>query len=425
LALPAKLGRERTDRLRAPQPETEAASAASGDQRGRVARLGRRAAYRVLGPKGVARLRAYVHRPWALQEALHRSEESLRRVGELEQQLASMQRRFVDLELATATIHATTVNLELLKGEIRSVVKSLDDLGMAIAPATGLAGAAARLSELRERVNDLDRRLRHLVSAPSAPQDRMPAAARDGDADGGGGAAPGAAPGSALFDYVGFERRFRGDPEVIGAELAARYLDLLVPNPPVVDIGCGRAELVELLTARGVEAIGVDTDPSMVAEARERDLDVRLVDGIAYLRGAEPGSIGAIVATHVVEHLEFADLVQLLELAVSRLKPGGVLVAETPNPSSLIVLGNSFILDPTHLRPLHPSLLSFLCEGAGFRDVRLRFYAPASDYHLPPVDDPDAPPWADRVNEAFAKLNSVLFGPQEYAVIATTPPAGG
>jgi SAM-dependent methyltransferase len=178
-----------------------------------------------------------------------------------------------------------------------------------------------------------------------------------------------------------------------------------------------------MLTRRGVEAIGVDTDPSMVAEARDRGLDVRQVDGSSFLRGREPGSLGAIIATHLVEHLEFADLVELLELAATRLRPGGLFIAETPNPTSLVVLGNSFILDPTHLRPLHPSLLTFLCEGAGFRDVRLRFHAPATDYQLPMIDDPDAPPWAKRVNDAFAKLNAVLFGPQEYALIATAAPA--
>jgi hypothetical protein len=58
--------------------------------------------------------------------------------------------------------------------------------------------------------------------------------------------------------------------------------------------------------------------------------------------------------------------------------------------------------------------------------VRLRFYSPASDYHLPLIDDADAPAWAGQVNEAFAKLNSVLFGPQEYAVVATAaPPVDG
>ena len=108
-------------------------------------------------------------------------------------------------------------------------------------------------------------------------------------------------------------------------------------------------------------------------DATLRALDAPLVDGNAFLRDSRPGSIGAIIATHLVEHLELDDLVEFLDLAASRLRPGGVLIAETPNPAALIVLGNSYILDPTHVRPLHPSLLSFLCEGAGFRDVRLSF----------------------------------------------------
>lgn len=426
LALPGELSRDKTDRLRPSQPDqapeeevapepapVAVAPAPVAGPRRRAVRLAKRAARQLLGERGVDKLRGYLR----VDEALRVGSESLRRTAELEQQVASMQRYALGAELVQAEAHAASINLELLKGEVRSVIQTLDDLGMAIAPAAGLAGAGERLSELRERVNGLDRRLRTLQAqattpAPAAPAPAPPAAA---------GSVP-AAPSSALFDYVGFERRFRGDPEAVAAALAERYLDLLVANPPVVDIGCGRAELVEMLAKRGVEAIGVDTDPSMVAEARDRGLDVRQVDGNSFLRSREPGSLGAIIATHLVEHLEFADLVELLELAATRLRPGGVLIAETPNPTSLVVLGNSFILDPTHLRPLHPSLLTFLCEGAGFRDVRLRFHAPASDYHLPMIDEPDAPPWTKRINEAFARLNQVLFGPQEYALIATAAP---
>ena len=428
LALPGELSRDKTDRLRPPQPDqvpeeevapepapvAVSAPAPVAGPRRRAVRLAKQAVRQLLGERGVDKLRGYLR----VDEALRMGSESLRRTAELEQQVASMQRYALGAELVQAEAHAASINLELLKGEVRSVIQTLDDLGMAIAPAAGLAGAGERLSELRERVNGLDRRLRTLQAqattpAPAAPAPAPPAAAGSVQA----------APSSALFDYVGFERRFRGDPEAVAAALAERYLDLLVANPPVVDIGCGRAELVEMLAKRGVEAIGVDTDPSMVAEARDRGLDVRQVDGNSFLRSREPGSLGAIIATHLVEHLEFADLVELLELAATRLRPGGVFIAETPNPTSLVVLGNSFILDPTHLRPLHPSLLTFLCEGAGFRDVRLRFHAPASDYHLPMIDEPDAPPWTKRINEAFAKLNQVLFGPQEYALIATAAPA--
>jgi SAM-dependent methyltransferase len=428
LALPGELSRDKTDRLRPPQPDqvpeeevapepapvAVAAPAPVAGPRRRALRLAKRAARQLLGERGVDKLRGYLR----VDEALRMGGESLRRTAELEQQVASMQRYALGAELVQAEAHAASINLELLKGEVRSVIQTLDDLGMAIAPAAGLAGAGERLSELRERVNGLDRRLRTLQAQATTPASAAPAPAPPAAAG-----SVQAAPSSALFDYVGFERRFRGDPEAVAAALAERYLDLLVANPPVVDIGCGRAELVEMLAKRGVEAVGVDTDPSMVAEARDRGLDVRQVDGNSFLRSREPGSLGAIIATHLVEHLEFADLVELLELAATRLRPGGVFIAETPNPTSLVVLGNSFILDPTHLRPLHPSLLTFLCEGAGFRDVRLRFHAPASDYHLPMIDEPDAPPWTKRINEAFAKLNQVLFGPQEYALIATAAPA--
>ena len=438
MALPAELSPEKTERLRVPEAEAAseplveeagplASPAAAAPGRGPVYRLSRRMAHTLLGPRFSARVRQQLLQPReTAAEALRRGEASLRRIEQLEEQVASLQRRSLDVELVGVEVHAATINLELLKGEVNAVERALEDLGMAIAPATGLAGAGVRLSELRERVNGLDRRLRAAISATlSQPSQPSQPAQGEGSPAAGRTEAPASAPESALFDYVAFERRFRGDPEAITAQMSERYLDLLADNAPVIDVGCGRGELVELLGRRGVEAIGVDTDPSMVAEARDRGLDVRLVDGGSFLRGLEPGSVGSIIATHVVEHIDLDALVELLELAATRLRPGGVLIAETPNPASLIVLGNSYILDPTHVRPLHPSLLAFLCEGAGFRDVRLRFYSPASGYHLPMITDPQAPPWAKQINEAFGKLNEVLFGPQEYAVIAKAAPALG
>ena len=166
----------------------------------------------------------------------------------------------------------------------------------------------------------------------------------------------------------------------------------------------------------------MDPDAGMAGEAQSHGLPVHLADGIDWLRAVPEQSLGAIISVHVVEHLPLATLVELLELAATRLRPGGIFVAETPNPASLIVLGNSYILDPTHVWPLHPSLLTFLCERAGFRDVRLAFHAPAEDYQLPPIDaGPDGPAWVQDLNARLAQLNEVLFGPQEYAAIATTP----
>jgi SAM-dependent methyltransferase len=282
---------------------------------------------------------------------------------------------------------------------------------MAFAPATGLAGAGARFAELREAVYGLEHQLRNLSLAPSPAAVSGEPAAR----------AESPSTTSTLFNYVGFERRFRGDPDVIVATLQERYGDLLADHQPVVDIGCGRAELLAALAERGVSVIGVEPDPAMVAEGRSRGVTVHQALADEWLSDQPDGSLGSVITTHVVEHLELDDLIRMIELSVRKLRPGGVFIAETPNPASLIVLGNSYILDPTHVRPLHPSLLAFLCETAGFRDVRLHFYAPAESYHLQPVTAPDSPEWVNQVNDAFANLNEVLFGPQEYAVIATTP----
>lgn len=342
-------------------------------------------------------------------------------------------------------VEVNRLNLELLKGEVRAGEQTVRELGMAFAPGTGIEGAGARFAELREAVNSLERRLRNLSigAGPSAtPSMGEPtsggsaAATPAGDvAEGFTGAAAEAgtgtgtgerrhdAPTSALFNYVGFERRFRGDPDKILSDLAERYSDLLGEHQPVIDIGCGRGELLEMLAARGLRVIGIEPDPGMVAEGRARGITVHEAYAADWLREQPDRSLGSIFTAHVVEHLELDALIEMLELAERKLKPGGVFIAETPNPASLIVLGNSYILDPTHVLPLHPSLLSFLFESAGFRDIRLKFYAPASDYHLPHVVSEGDPALADQVNTAFDRLNGVLFGPQEYAVIAATPAA--
>jgi len=314
---------------------------------------------------------------------------------------------------AAARVDALEVNAELMKGELAAFRQSLEGFGQAIAPAAGLAGVPARYAELREQVNALDRRVRAAgAGAPSTPPE--PAIET--------GPAPAEPTGG--FDYVGFERRFRGDSDTVLATLADRYVPLLQDHQPVLDFGCGRGELVQVLNERGIEASGVDPDAGMVAEAHGHGRSVHLGDGLAYLRDRPANDLGAVISVHVVEHLPLPVLVELLELAAARLAPGGVFIAETPNPMSLIVLGNSYILDPTHVWPLHPSLLTFLAERAGFRDISLQFYAPAESYRLAAIDaGPDAPEWVAGLNESIERLNDVLFGPQEYALIARTPPA--
>ncbi len=335
----------------------------------------------------------------------------LTRVNHLDEQVQNLSvdvRSVADDVISVEAAAATAQNLELLKAEFRGLRETVEALGWAIAPAAGLEGAEVRMTELRERVNAMDRRVRSLGNQPASNEEAESPVP--------------VPPGGSGFDYIGFEQRFRGSAETATAAFAERYLPLLNGRAPVLDIGCGRGELVEVLVGAGIESAGVDLDGDMVADAVGRGLHAVHADGATHLRSLPEASLGAVTAIHVVEHLPIEVLVELLELTVSRLKPGGVFIAETPNPASLIVLGNSYVMDPSHVWPIHPSLFVFLCERAGFRDIELRHYSPATDYHLPLiVEDASTPAWASTINEAFAKLNHVLFGPQEYAIIARVP----
>ena len=315
---------------------------------------------------------------------------------------------FASADDALHEIRVHGVQLELLKAQLMAFERTIDDLGRAIAPDAGIAAAPHRFAELRDQIQRLDRAVRSRPTEPVAPRAVGAPGATSSVED------------EVDFDYVGFERRFRGDPAEVAMTLAERYVELLAEHAPVVDVGCGAGGLLAALREAGVESRGVDLDAGMVSEAQASGLDVVQGDALSYLGSLPDSSVGAITAIHVVEHLVFADLLRFLDLAAAKLQPGGVLVCETPNPTALIVLGHSYILDPTHKWPLHPSLVTFLCERAGFADVEVRFHSPADFFAVPLLDETaDAPAQVATINEALHRLNSVLFGPQEYAIVAT------
>lgn len=216
-----------------------------------------------------------------------------------------------------------------------------------------------------------------------------------------------------------FTDAFRGDPDA----LDARYADLAdliaARGGPVLDLGCGAGDLLRLLAARGVEACGVDSDAESVALARSHGLAVDQGDALEVLSAQAAGSLGGLVLIQVVEHLPAQRLVELIALAADKLRPGGLLVAETLNPASLYVYGHALYLDPTHTTPIHPLYLSFLCQEAGFAAVDVQYRSvPPDQEKLPAVTGADAELVAG-VNGTITRLNELLFGAQDYAVLAT------
>ncbi len=263
------------------------------------------------------------------------------------------------------------------------------------------ADAAAAAGERAERL------LREL-------EERLTRVERRGGASGGAAPAPvtvAAQPAAAsLPDYFAFESRMRGSVEAV-RERQRAYVDDFREASPVLDIGCGRGELLSLLRDAGVEARGIDADADMVAYARGEELDVEQADLVDYLERVEDASLGGIFMGQVVEHLPPAVLVRSLELAAAKLRPGGVLVAETINPLSPLALRHYFA-DLTHAQPLVPETLQLLARQSGFAETELRFLNEPADR----LTEPDDPVIAANVR----RLNELLFAPLDYALVART-----
>jgi 2-polyprenyl-3-methyl-5-hydroxy-6-metoxy-1,4-benzoquinol methylase len=211
--------------------------------------------------------------------------------------------------------------------------------------------------------------------------------------------------------YVSFEDQFRGNREDIKERLQV-YLPILqkaqlgTDEMPVLDVGCGRGEWLELLKEHSLRAQGVDVNRVLVGECQQQDLEVIEKDVIVYLRTLPNASLGAVTGFHIIEHLPFEVLVKLLDETVRVLKSGGVAIFETPNPENVLVGSYTFYLDPTHRNPLPSAIVKFMAEARGLCRVEVM--------HLHALE-------AYRMEEAGVEItkrfNEYFYGPQDYAVI--------
>ena len=194
--------------------------------------------------------------------------------------------------------------------------------------------------------------------------------------------------------YAAFEDLFRGAEDFIRSRQRV-YLPILQRHAKVVDLGCGRGEMLDLLREQHVDAVGIELDASMVERCRNKGHVVEAMDGLEYLVRQPDASVPAIFSAQVVEHMPYDTLRSFLALARAKLVPGGQLVFETVNPHSLEAF-KTFYTDLTHQRPIFPEVAVVLCGLAGFARAHV-FYPNGSG-------DPES----DRRQQG------------EYAVIATT-----
>ena len=222
--------------------------------------------------------------------------------------------------------------------------------------------------------------------------------------------------------YVAFENQFRGSRELI-KERVRVYLDdvrgagAVTADSPILDLGCGRGEWLELVNENGLAGEGVDSNAIMVSACQERGLRVTEGDALEYLRALPAESRGAITAFHLIEHLEFQVLVQLLRESFRVLRPGGLAIFETPNPDNVLVGSNGFYYDPTHLHPLPKEYTRFMLQSVGFSDVVARPLNPDNRGTGLSQLFQDSLPENAVSPELRNFLNRLFFGERDYAVI--------
>lgn len=216
--------------------------------------------------------------------------------------------------------------------------------------------------------------------------------------------------------YLLLEDRFRGTREEIKSRLI-KYLPYLqaagagTSDAPVLDLGCGRCEWLRLLRENHLQAAGVDLNRVFVTEGLELGLDVTFGDAVAALRQRPDNSLGCVTGFHIVEHLPWSTLTQMVDEVVRVLKPGGVAVFETPNPENVQVGSNNFYFDPTHRNPIPSLLLKFLLDARGLYNVEIVTSGPY----------PKSMRLHDDGQTITRRFNDLFYGPQDYAAIARKP----
>jgi SAM-dependent methyltransferase len=212
--------------------------------------------------------------------------------------------------------------------------------------------------------------------------------------------------------YASFEDQFRGTRADIRQRQAiylpyVREAEAGTARAPVVDVGCGRGEWLELLRDEGFVARGVDLNRVFLDGCRELKLEVFEQDALSFLRQLKRDSVGVLTSFHMIEHLDHKILIALLDETLRVLRPGGIAIFETPNPRNVVVGSCNFYLDPTHKRPLPPDLSRYLLEARGFSKVEVQDLHPCGE--------------EQRVSEGAQKvrdvLNHLLYSAQDYAVI--------
>ena len=223
------------------------------------------------------------------------------------------------------------------------------------------------------------------------------------------------------FDYYWFESIHRGDSELVKGRHQP-YLEYFTGCENVLDLGCGRGEFLELMREKEIGGYGIDIESDAVQYCIDAGLAARQAEAIEHLSGLPDECLDGIFLSQVAEHMTPSELIEMVGLSYNKMKDGGYIVAETPNPQCLLVFASFFYADLSHVQPIHPETMRFLLLSAGFRDADIKFTNPVPRNQrlakVVPSPEMAEDEWVKELNDNMVKLNSVLFGYMDYAAIA-------
>ena len=178
--------------------------------------------------------------------------------------------------------------------------------------------------------------------------------------------------------YFKFENRFRGDEDSILKGLS--IYDVLihqiiskVSNPKILDVGCGRGEFLQKWKKYTPNVVGIENDEKMATICRSKGLEIIEDNAICSFQKLSDKSISVITIFHMIEHLQYDQLFELLNECSRTLQDDGVLIIETPSIDNLIVSTKNFYIDYSHKTHINPDSFSFMVENLGFDKVKHYF----------------------------------------------------
>jgi 2-polyprenyl-3-methyl-5-hydroxy-6-metoxy-1,4-benzoquinol methylase len=364
----------------------------------------------------------------ALVSVADASEQINHNLVALKGELEALEQRTQDLvrgfELVSTAIERAHTDTDVLQDYVASVTEKVDYLAGGMAEHTesivqlqrGIIGPSGDLrvfDHLNELENTAQRLMKnldylrdeaHIITSTASAASSRPAEVIEEEP----------VLGPALYSQL--EDKFRGSIDDIRLRLS-EYIPLVEKSPnsqlPILDIGCGRGEWLQLLSERGINCLGVDINEEFIKQNEQNGLNVILGDAIAYMNSLDPNSLRMVTAFHLIEHLPGPLFRNVLAASYHSLAPGGSILFETPNPGNVSVGSGSFYLDPTHIRPIPSEYAQFLAEAVGFQKVQILFSHPRA--YMPSDAVAELPYDTRRVIE---QLWNSINGPQDYALLA-------